>query len=164
WGIRPHLRLSTWVAGAQWEPDAHRYRVTTSSGDSVTGRYLIMASGQLSKARTPTFPGLEDFRGRWVQTSHWPTDHVETAGQRIAVIGTGSSGVQAVPALASEAADVTVFQRTANYSVPAQNGPLDQQKYAEYASRVDELREAILHHPTGSDIPLGAGSARSYSP
>jgi cation diffusion facilitator CzcD-associated flavoprotein CzcO len=129
----------------------------------VTGRYLLMASGQLSKARTPTFPGLADYRGRWVQTSHWPTDHVETAGQRIAVIGTGSSGVQAVPAIAPDAADVTVFQRTANYSVPAQNGPLDQHKYADYASRVSELRETILHHPTGSDIPLGAGPASSYS-
>ncbi|WP_063129700.1 flavin-containing monooxygenase [Nocardia fusca] len=164
WGVRPHIRFSTWVTGAQWEPAAHRYRVTTSSGESVTGRYLIMASGQLSKARTPAFPGLEDYRGRWVQTSHWPTDHVETAGKRIAVIGTGSSGVQAVPALARDAENVTVFQRTANYSVPAQNGPLDQQKYADLAGRVAEMREAILHHPTGSDIPLGAGPAGSFTP
>lgn len=164
WGVRPHFRFATWVTGAQWEPEANRYRVTSSTGESITGRYLIMASGQLSKARTPNFPGLEDFRGRWVQTSHWPTDHVETAGKRIAVIGTGSSGVQAVPALAREAESVTVFQRTANYSVPAQNVPLDQQKYSELAGRVAEMRYDILHHPTGSDIPLGAGLANEYSP
>lgn len=164
WGVRPHIRFSTWVTGAQWEPDMHRYRVTASSGESVTGRYLIMASGQLSKARTPNFPGLEDYRGRWVQTSHWPTDHIETAGKRIAVIGTGSSGVQAVPALARDADNVTVFQRTANYSVPAQNGPLDQRKYSDYAGRVGEMRKMILNHPVGSDIPLGAGPASAYSP
>ncbi|WP_063886912.1 flavin-containing monooxygenase [Rhodococcus sp. LB1] len=164
WGVREHIRFSTWVTGAQWEPAANRYRVTTSDGQSITGRYLVMASGQLSKARTPSFPGLENFRGRWVQTSHWPTDPVETAGKRIAVIGTGSSGVQAVPALAHDAESVTVFQRTANYSVPAQNVPLDQQKYSDYAGRVAELRETILHHPTGSDIPLGAGSAHDFTP
>ena len=164
WGVRPRIRFSTWVTGAQWEPSAHRYRITASTGESVTARYLVMASGQLSKARTPAFPGLEDFEGRWVQTSHWPTDHVETAGKRIAVIGTGSSGVQAVPALAQVADNVTVFQRTANYSVPAQNGPLDQQKYAGLASRVAEMREEILHHPVGSDIPLGAGPASAFSP
>lgn len=164
WGVRPHTRFSTWVTGAQWEPSAHRYRVTASDGESVTARYLIMASGQLSKARTPAFPGLEDYRGRWVQTAHWPTDHVETAGQRIAVIGTGSSGVQVVPALARDAANVTVFHRTANYSVPAQNGPLDQQKYSGYASRIAEMRETILHHPVGSDIPLGAGPASEFRP
>ena len=164
WGIRPYIRFSTWVTGAQWEPDSNRYRVTASNGESVTARYLIMAGGQLSKAKTPVFRGLEDFRGRWVQTAHWPTDHVETAGKRIAVIGTGSSGVQVVPALARDAANVTVFHRTANYSVPAQNGPLDQQKYSNYASRIGEMRETILHHPVGSDIPLGAGPASSFSP
>ena len=164
WDVRPHIRFSTWVTNAQWEPSAHRYRVTANSGESVTARYLVMASGQLSKARTPNFPGLEDYQGRWVQTSHWPAGDVETAGKRIAVIGTGSSGVQAVPALAREAENVTVFQRTPNYSVPAQNGPLDHQKYAELASRVPEMREAILHHPVGSDIPLGAGPASAFSP
>ena len=164
WGVRPHIRFSAWVTGAEWEPLADRYRITASNGESVTARFLVMASGQLSKARTPAFPGLEDFKGRWVQTSHWPTDHVETEGKRIAVIGTGSSGVQAIPALARVAESVTVFQRTANYSVPAQNGPLDQEKWTDLAGRVTEMREEILHHPTGSDIPLGAGPANAYSP
>ena len=168
--VRPYIRFSTWVTGAQWEPDANRYRVTASSGESVTARYLIMASGQLSKAADPAFAGLEDFRGRWVQTSHWPTDHVDTAGKRIAVIGTGSSGVQVVPALARDAENVTVFHRTANYSVPAQNGPLDQQKYSDYAkpsrraAGEDPAPSGRLGHTTGcrSGEPSHRTSSRRY--
>ena len=163
WGIRPYIRFSTWVTGAQWEPDSNRYRVTASTGESVTARYLIMAGGQLSKAKTPIFRGLEDFRGRWVQTAHWPADHVDTAGKRIAVIGTGSSGVQVVPALARDAANVTVFHRTANYSVPAQNGVLDQQKYSNYANPVREMRRCHSAPPRRSVLSPSVQGRRARS-
>jgi len=121
--IKRHFAFNTWLSGAQWQPEHDRYLLTTSAGDRFTCRFLVMATGVLSQARKPDFAGLDDFKGEWVQTSHWPERPVEARGKRIGVIGTGASGVQAIPLLAREARHLHVFQRTANYVVPAQNGP-----------------------------------------
>ena len=88
-------------------------------------KYLITTTGCLSAPKAPEFAGLEDFSGRWVQTSAWPRDGVDVAGKRVAVVGTGSSGIQSIPELAKDAAQLTVFQRTPNFTIPARNGPID---------------------------------------
>ncbi|MGI3786641.1 MAG: flavin-containing monooxygenase, partial [Janthinobacterium lividum] len=93
--VRRSIRFSTWVTGARWSPDDACWLISTDDGRVRTARYLVMASGQLSKARDPAFAGLDDFQGEWYQTSHWPRHEVALAGKRVGIIGTGSSGVQA---------------------------------------------------------------------
>ncbi|WP_312858137.1 flavin-containing monooxygenase [Pseudonocardia pini] len=161
--VRPHIAFEQWVNGAQWDPESNRYHVTTDAGLAVTAQFLVMTSGQLSKARDPDFPGLADFRGEWFQTSHWPHEPVQLAGRRVGVIGTGSSGVQTITAVAKEAAHLHVFQRTPNYSVPAYNRPADQRKYARLASKVEEVYREIMQTPGGLILPPGRGSSKDYT-
>ncbi|MCW2748442.1 MAG: Cyclohexanone monooxygenase [Nocardioidaceae bacterium] len=162
--IKRHFQFDTWMTGAQWEPASNRYTVTTDRGESYTCRFLVMASGQLSKPRKPEFEGLDVFQGEWVQTSEWPHHHVETEGKRIAIIGTGSSGVQAIPVLAETADQLFVFHRTANYSIPANNAPLDRSKYADIASRIDAVWADLQQHPAAAPVPLGVKTAAEYTP
>jgi cation diffusion facilitator CzcD-associated flavoprotein CzcO len=142
--IRRHILFETRLTAAQWDAEAARYHVETATGRRFTCRFLVMATGNLSAARKPDFPGLADFKGEWVQASHWPDRPVALAGRRIAVIGTGSSGVQAIPVLAEQASHLTVFQRTPNFSVPARNMPLDEAKFADAAADVPGRRDHLL--------------------
>jgi cyclohexanone monooxygenase len=122
--LRRDIAFDTRVTRASYDQAANRWTVETDQGDRVTCRFLITTVGCLSTPKAPEIPGLEDFKGRWVLTSAWPRDHVEIAGKRVAVIGTGSSGIQAIPVIAEQAAQLTVFQRTAQFSLPARNGPV----------------------------------------
>jgi cation diffusion facilitator CzcD-associated flavoprotein CzcO len=160
--VRRHYRFNTWVTDAVWDPDRNCYLVTTDGGESFTARYLVMTTGQLSKPRKPAFEGLDDFTGEWVQTSVWPDRHIDLAGKRVGVIGTGSSGVQAITEIAKSAAELVVFQRTANYSVPARNGPMDQDKYGEHAAHVEETWAEIVGNAAGSVMPLFAGALSEF--
>jgi cation diffusion facilitator CzcD-associated flavoprotein CzcO len=98
--------------------------VTTQKGATLTARFLITAVGCLSSANIPNMPGLDSFGGQWFHTGQWPHEGVDFSGKRVGVIGTGSTGIQAIPVIAEQAAHLTVFQRTANYSIPARNAPL----------------------------------------
>ena len=147
--IRRHILFETRMSGATWHPEDAGYRVETSRGGRFTCRFLIMASGNLSAARKPDFPGLDDFAGEWVQTSHWPERPVAIAGRRIAVIGTGSSGVQTIPTVAAEAAHVHVFQRSPNYSVPASNGPPDEERFQAIGADLAGKRARLMSTRAG---------------
>lgn len=162
--VRRHFRFSTWVVGASWDPARDLYVVRTDSGGEVTARYVVMTTGQLSEARTPDFPGLSDFRGTWAQTAHWPEDGVEVEGLRIGVVGTGSSGVQAVTALAGVASELYVFQRTPNYAVPARNTPVDQQWAAQLRGRVDEVQRELLTRANGTYMPTAELASHELTP
>ena len=94
----------------------------------MTANFVVLATGCLSNARMPDIKGLDRFKGKVYHTGHWPHEPVDFTGQRVAVIGTGSSGIQAVPVIAEQAKHLTVFQRTANFSIPAHNGPLTAEK------------------------------------
>ena len=118
------IQLNTRVEAAIFDEESGRWRVRTENG-TATGRYCIMAAGCLSIRNSPDFQGLDSFAGPWYHTGEWPHEGVDFSGQRVAVIGTGSSAIQAIPLIAEEAEHLTVFQRTPNYSVPARNGPLD---------------------------------------
>src|SRR3546814_6358353 len=97
----------------------------TNTGPWVEARFCIMASGNLSTPRVPDFPGIERFKGEWHHSARWPETGVDFTGKRVALIGTGATGVQMLPKIAAQASFVTVFQRTANFSVPAHNHPID---------------------------------------
>ena len=123
--LRPHIRFSTTVTAATYDEEQAHWSIRTDRGDRVLARFLIMATGCLSATNVPAFEGMDDFAGPIHHTSRWPEEGVDFAGQRVGVIGTGSSAVQAIPVIARQAAELVVFQRTANYVVPARNRPLD---------------------------------------
>ncbi|MBB6407158.1 NAD(P)/FAD-dependent oxidoreductase [Arthrobacter sp. AZCC_0090] len=162
--VRGNYKFSTRMTGAQWDPSTDSYTIAMSDGKAVTARVLVMATGQLSEARKPSFDGLDDFKGEWVQTSHWPEHPVALKGKRIAVIGTGSSGVQVIPQLAKEAERLYVFQRTANYSVPAQNSPMDEGRYQDIARGVEDVWRELVGTFSGTRNPRGSARAADMSP
>ncbi|BBZ39643.1 flavin-containing monooxygenase [Mycobacterium conspicuum] len=129
--LRRHLTFSTRVERARWDDDASLWRVRTDGGDEVSARFVVMATGCLSMPKPPEVDGLERFGGEVYFTSRWPHEPVDFANKIVAVIGTGSSGVQLIPVIAQEARELVVFQRTPNFSIPARNGPLSAEKLAQ---------------------------------
>jgi cyclohexanone monooxygenase len=123
--LRRDIQFSTRVERLTYDEDASRWTVRTAAGDETTARFAIMATGCLSSANVPGFAGLESFDGEIYHTGRWPHHDVDLAGKRVGVIGTGSSGIQLIPVVAEQAAELYVFQRTAAYSLPAGNHPLD---------------------------------------
>ncbi len=119
------ITFNTSVTAATFDDAAGTWTVTTDAGESVTAQFLITGVGALSASNMPDFEGLDSFRGASYHTGRWPHEGVDFTGQRVGVIGTGASAVQAVPLIARQAIELTVFQRTANYIVPARNGPVD---------------------------------------
>ncbi|MGO8851057.1 flavin-containing monooxygenase [Mycobacterium sp.] len=119
------ITLGTRITAAAFDEETGTWTVRTDTGEAVRTRYLITAVGALSASNIPDFPGIDSFRGDSYHTGQWPHEGVDFTGKRVGVIGTGASAVQAVPLIARQAADLTVFQRTANYIVPARNGPVD---------------------------------------
>jgi cation diffusion facilitator CzcD-associated flavoprotein CzcO len=122
--LKRDIRFKTRVTSAHHDDKANRWSVTTEQGERLVAKYLVTAVGCLSTANVPKIPGLENFAGRWFHTGHWPHEGVDFTGKRVGMIGTGSTGIQAAPVIAETARHLTVFQRTANYSVPARNAPL----------------------------------------
>ena len=146
------IQLQTRVTAAQFDEAAQRWAVRTDCGDRVSARFVIMATGCLSAARVPDIKGLSSFGGRWFHTGDWPKEGVDFTGLRVGVVGTGSSGIQAIPVIAQQAAHLHVFQRTPNFSIPAWNETLAperqaawKQNYAEHRRRARETRSGILY-------------------
>jgi cation diffusion facilitator CzcD-associated flavoprotein CzcO len=123
--LRRDISFGTRVTGARFDEARNLWVVTTERGETFTAPVLVSGVGCLSAANVPNIPGLETFKGRWVHTGEWPKEGVDFRGLRVGLVGTGSTGIQAAPVIAAEAAHLTVFQRTPNYSVPARNHPLD---------------------------------------
>jgi len=123
--LRSDIQLETEVTSAHYDESAKHWVVTTAGGEQFVGRFLISATGCLSSTNRPDIAGLDDFAGPVLHTGQWPHEPVDFTGKKVGVIGTGSSAIQSIPVIAQTAADLTVFQRTANYSVPAHNAPMD---------------------------------------
>jgi cyclohexanone monooxygenase len=130
--LRPLIAFETRVLSATFDEAADRWRIVTDRGDQLAARYLITATGCLSTPRKPPIPGVDSFAGATYHTGAWPHEGVDFSGLRVGVIGTGSSGIQSIPQIAKQAARVTVFQRTANFSVPANNTPLTDKDIEEF--------------------------------
>jgi cyclohexanone monooxygenase len=123
-GLREHIQFNTSVERAVFEEGEDRWHVRTSDGKTVAAKFVVLATGCLSNARLPDFKGLSDFKGKVYHTGHWPHEAVDFTGKRVAVIGTGSSAIQSIPVIAQQARHLYVFQRTPNFSIPAQNASL----------------------------------------
>ena len=123
--LRDDIQLETRVTAATFDEAANRWSILTSRGERISAKFCVMATGCLSVTKDPDFPGVESFKGKSYHTGRWPHEGVDFTGQRVGVIGTGSSAIQSIPQIAQQAAHVTVFQRTPNFSVPAHNGPRD---------------------------------------
>ncbi|QNG38797.1 NAD(P)/FAD-dependent oxidoreductase [Geodermatophilaceae bacterium NBWT11] len=147
--LEKDITFSTRVTAAVWDDAARFWQVTTDGGETVTARFVVMASGVLSKAKAPEVPGLDSFSGRVLHTSAWPHEGVDLSGLRVAVIGTGSSGIQAIPRIAEEAGSLTVFQRTPSYAMPAWNRPMEPDEVAQIKSGLVEQRAAQRYTVAG---------------
>ena len=115
--VRRHMRFNTTVEGAQWDDEARVWRVALAGGETLSTQFLIAATGFLCQPRIPDIPGIETFAGRTIHTASWD-DGYSLAGRRAAVIGTGSTGIQVIPELAKEVAELTVYQRTPIWVLP----------------------------------------------
>ncbi|MEQ9005726.1 MAG: NAD(P)/FAD-dependent oxidoreductase [Pseudomonadales bacterium] len=151
-GLRPDIRFDTRVTAAVYDAAARRWRVEVDDGAPVSARYVIMATGCLSVPNVPKVPGLDPEADNVYHTGRWPHDGVDFTGKRVAVIGTGSSAIQSLPLIARQAATVTVFQRTPNYSVPARNAPLDPAYVAEVKGRYRDYRADNWQRGFGADF------------
>ena len=128
--LRRNIQFNTRVKSARFQDDTGHWEVETDQGDLVTSQFLITGIGCISSGNVPSIKGLDAFKGEWYHTGSWPHEKVEFAGKRVAVIGTGSSGVQSIPVIAGQAEHLTVFQRTPQYTIPARHGTIDR-KYLE---------------------------------
>ena len=150
--LRSDIQLSTRVVAADWQAASGHWDVRTHDGAVLRARFLISAVGCLSSANTPSFPGLDQFKGLQLHTSQWPKEAVDLKGLRVGVMGTGSSGIQVIPQLAKQARELVVFQRTPNFSIPAWNKPLPvseqdawKKDYQAHRARARETRSGILY-------------------
>ena len=142
--LKRDISFNTRVTAAHYNETTNRWHVRTEHGESFIVKFLVTAVGCLSTANVPKFPGLESFKGTWYHTGEWPHEGVDFTGKRVGMIGTGSTGIQAAPVIAETAAHLTVFQRTANYSVPARNAPLTPEFQRYIKENPDEIR-AVTH-------------------
>lgn len=138
--LRPDIQFDTQVNSAVFDEHASRWSVTTSDGETVEAHHVVLATGCLSNAKMPDIKGLADFKGKVYHTGHWPHEPVDFSGLRVGVIGTGSSAIQSIPVIAAQASHLTVFQRTANFSVPARNTALTPEERQSFRADYPEIR------------------------
>jgi cation diffusion facilitator CzcD-associated flavoprotein CzcO len=148
--LRNGITFNTRVTSAVLDEDSLLWTVTTDDAEVITARFCIMATGPLSAALTPEFPGLDSYAGELYHTAQWPQEPVDFTGKQVAVIGTGSSGIQSIPLIAEQAAHLYVFQRTPNYSVPAGNKPLSDDERAHVKATYGERRRLSWRSGGGS--------------
>ena len=160
--LRRDVQLQTRVVGADPFPDGSGWTTRTDTGETLRSTYLVMAVGCLSSTKLPEFDGLETFTGNWYHTGDWPHRPIDFTGKRVGVIGTGSSGIQIIPQLAESAAELTVFQRTPNFSIPAYNGPLPTEELAEVKANYPQRRQNARMSPTGYPLAAPQRSALDY--
>lgn len=152
--LRRDIDFEREVTSAVFDEAGGRWEITTDDGSRETAQYFVSAVGCLSKPFIPDFGGVDSFEGDWYHTGKWPHEPVDFSGKRVAVIGTGATGIQVIPEVAPEAGELTVFQRTPNYAVPARNRPLDDEDREEIKRNYDEILEKA--HTSGFGHPFEA--------
>ena len=162
--LRRHIVFDTRVVAATFDEEASCWRIETDRGDLVSAKFCIMAVGCLSAPNRPAFEGLADFRGPVYHTGQWPHEGVDFAGLRVGVIGTGSSAIQSIPIIAQQAATLTVFQRTATWSVPAWNEKLTPEYRQAVKADYPSLRAKARARPTGFYFPFNTKPALEAEP
>ncbi len=161
--LRKDIDFDVEVTAAHFDEGARRWAVETDSGERVSAQFFIMATGCISTAQIPDLDGFDGYKGRTFHTGNWPHEKVDFTGERIAVIGTGSSGIQAIPVLAQEAAHLTVFQRTPNYSLPSRNVPMTEEYEHSWKDVYPAKRDEMRYSGHGSLKDLNDKPALSVS-
>ena len=154
--LRRDIQFSTRVERAAFDEAIDRWSVTTSDGMTVTAQFVVLATGCLSTARMPDIQGLSSFKGQVYHTGNWPHEPVDFTGLRVGVIGTGSSAIQSIPVIAAQAKHVTVFQRTANFSIPARNAPMTAEERQAFRKNYPEVRRVareVARNGIYTDLP-----------
>jgi len=157
--LRRHMRFDAKVTSAVYDDSSATWLVTVADGTQFRGRYLIAASGSLSVPFTPDVPGRDDFRGEQYHTGLWPATPVEFAGKRVAVVGTGSSGVQVMPVIAEDAAAVTIYQRTPTWCTPLNNSPISPDEQTQLRAGFESLCAVLNTSASGFHHELHDRSA-----
>jgi cyclohexanone monooxygenase len=162
--LRRDIVFDTRVTSASFDENAKCWRIETDRGDQVSANFCIMAVGCLSAPNRPRFEGIDDFKGPVYHTGEWPHEGVDFTGLRVGVIGTGSSAIQSIPIIAKQAARLTVFQRTATWSVPAWNEALTPEYLKAMKADYPALRAKARARPTGFYFPFNVQPALEASP
>ena len=158
--LRPGITFGATVESADWTEAQTEWTIGYDTGETIRTKFLIMATGCLSVVKEPSFPGLRDFQGQWFHTGQWPHEPVEFNDKAVAVVGTGSSGIQAIPRVAEQAKRLYVLQRTPNYSMPAHNRQLDELEVRAAIERFAERRR--LSRESESGIPLAPPTQATF--
>jgi len=156
--LKKDIEFNIEVKGSRFDENSNRWKITTNTGEEINAQYFIMATGCISTTQIPNIKGLSDYVGNTFHTGDWPHEEVDFSGQSIAVIGTGSSGIQSIPVLAKQAKKLTVFQRTPNYSIPSQNEPMTKKYERSWKDLYSERRKEMRYSAHGSlkdlnDVP-----------
>lgn len=162
--LRRDIRCNERVAEARWDEGASCWRVQTESGSQWVAHNLVLAVGNLSTIKGVGLPGEDTFEGRTFHTANWPHEDVDFTGRRVGVIGTGSSGMQMIPVIAQQAGHLTVFQRTANFSVPARNAAISDEQDAAVKAAYRDRRALALSSPSGLGFRPNKQSALEVTP
>ena len=148
-GLREHINFNTKINSVTYDDSNHIWTLKSLNGDVYKSNYCVMATGTLSDPNEPKFNGLHDYQGDWYLTGKWPHEGVDFQGKTVGIIGTGSSAVQAIPVIAKDAKHLTVFQRTANYSIPANQQVLPPEEVAEVKANYSEIRQQARQDQAG---------------
>lgn len=140
--LRSDIQFSTRVVSSHFNESNNQWVTTTDKGDIVTSKFVVFATGCLSSANTPQFAGAASFTGDVYHTGQWPHEGVDFTGKTVGLIGTGSSAIQSIPLIAAQAKHLTVFQRTASYSIPARNDTIDHSYVKEVKNNYKQFRDA----------------------
>jgi len=162
--LRRDIQFNSRVVAASFDERSSRWQVETQSGERFSADFLVAAVGCLSAANVPAIEGLADFQGEWYHTGQWPHEGVDFAGKRVGQIGTGSTGIQAAPVIAQSALHLTVFQRTANYSVPARNAPLTPEFRRWARENFDEIRAVARSTVNGHAFRISEQNVADVTP
>ncbi|WP_312506777.1 NAD(P)/FAD-dependent oxidoreductase [Lysinibacillus sp.] len=161
--LRESIQFNTRVHAAHFDEEQNKWLIHLNDGQRILTKYFITGIGCLSAANIPNIQGLQQFHGKWYHTGHWPHEKVNFKGKRVGIIGTGSSGIQAIPVIAKEAAHLTVFQRTPQYTIPARNHPYDNDFIKETKQNFETLKHAMRNSVSGTPFAQNQQSAMEDS-
>ncbi|MDE0824606.1 MAG: NAD(P)/FAD-dependent oxidoreductase [Dehalococcoidia bacterium] len=162
--LRRDIQFNTRIKSAKFDATENRWLVEGTDGSKVKGQFLLTAVGILSAGYTPDFEGINDFKGAWTHTGRWPKEGMDLKGKRVGVVGTGATAIQLIPMIAPEVSHLTVFQRTANYTAPLRNGPIDADTMQEIKGNYEEIFEACNETAGSFMHKFDQRSAMSVSP
>lgn len=162
--LRRNISFDTRLVSAHFDESGNSWQLTTQNGGNISAKYFITALGVLSQPNLPYFSGLDNFKGQWYHTARWPHTPVDFTGKRVGVVGTGSSGIQAIPEIAKQAVELKVFQRTPNYVVPSQNHLTEPSFEQEVKARYDDIFREAREHWFAVPLKMAGRMAPDFTP